>query len=89
MPEHTGRKTKKPVGLGKHSPKQHKKTDKQGIDNENEPATCASFDESWQAHQGPSFEWMGKSKLKLLPAGTEGQAPERQSDSELLWPSTF
>ena len=54
--EHTGPKTKRPVGLGKHSPKQRKKTDQQGNDNENEPATCASSDESWQAHQGPSSE---------------------------------
>ncbi|EDR02645.1 uncharacterized protein LACBIDRAFT_332136 [Laccaria bicolor S238N-H82] len=36
MPEHTGPKTKKPVGLGKHSPKQRKKADQQWIDDENE-----------------------------------------------------
>ena len=79
MPEQAEPKSKKPVGLRKHSPKQRKKTN--GIDNENKPATCASSDESWQAHQGPSseqlgtFEQLGKSKPKLLPAGTGGQAP--------------
>ena len=81
MAEHAEPETKKPVGLGKHSPQQRKKTDQQGNDNENEPATCASFGESWQAHQEPSFEQLGifeqlgKSKPKLLPAGTGGQAP--------------
>ena len=56
-----------------------KKTD-QCIDDENEPGTCAFSDKSWQAHQGPSeqlgtFEQLGKSKQKLLPAETRGQAP--------------
>ena len=81
MAEHTEPETKKPVGLGKHSPKQCKKTDQQGIDNENEPATCASSDESWQAHQRPSSEQLGTSeqrgvsKPKPPPAGMGGQVP--------------
>ena len=53
MLDRTGPRTRKPVGLEKHRPKQK---DQQGIDNENKPATCASSDESWQAHQGPSSE---------------------------------
>ena len=79
-PEHTGPKTKKPVGLRKHSPKQRKKDRPiAGIDNENKPAICASSEESWQARQGLSSEQLGtfeplrRSKLRLFSTGTGGR----------------
>ena len=86
MREHTGPKTTKPVGLGKHSPKQRKKTDQQCIGDENEPGTCAFSDKSWQAHQGPSeqlrtSEQLGKSKQKFFLRGREGR---RRNDSRIL-----